>query len=158
MYGCPVRRRILWQDTRPLNVWMRCTPQDLMTRHTTAQCMEALRADSRFAPSQWKTALLCNDVSHWLSTSLESALALSATGSCDKTPDRSINEGPSHRRIWWQDNQTPQWIEALHAAGSDDKTHDHSMYGGPVSHRILWWDTRSLNVWIPFTPQNLMTR
>ena len=32
------------------------------------------RADSRFAPSQWETALLCNAVSHWLGTSLESAL------------------------------------------------------------------------------------
>ena len=32
------------------------------------------RADSRFAPSQWGTALLCNDVSHWLAESLESAL------------------------------------------------------------------------------------
>ena len=32
------------------------------------------RADSRFAPCQWETALLCNDVSHWLGTSLESAL------------------------------------------------------------------------------------
>ena len=32
------------------------------------------RADSRFAPSQWETALLCNDVSHWLGLSLESAL------------------------------------------------------------------------------------
>ena len=31
------------------------------------------RADSRFAPSQWETALLCNDVSHWLGASLESA-------------------------------------------------------------------------------------
>ena len=31
-------------------------------------------ADSRFAPSQWETALLCNDVSHWLSANLESAL------------------------------------------------------------------------------------
>ena len=30
-------------------------------------------ADSRFAPSQWETALLCNDVSHWLGASLESA-------------------------------------------------------------------------------------
>ena len=27
-----------------------------------------------FAPSQWETALLCNDVSHWLDASLESAL------------------------------------------------------------------------------------
>ena len=32
------------------------------------------RTDSRFALSQWETALLCNDVSHWLGASLESAL------------------------------------------------------------------------------------
>ena len=32
------------------------------------------RADSRFAPSQWETSLLCNDVSHWLGASLESVL------------------------------------------------------------------------------------
>ena len=32
------------------------------------------RADSRFVPSQWDTALLCNDVSDWLGASLESAL------------------------------------------------------------------------------------
>ena len=29
-----------------------------------------LRADSRFVPSQWETALLCNAVSHWLGTNL----------------------------------------------------------------------------------------
>ena len=33
-------------------------------------------ADSRFAPSQWETVLLCNDVSHWLGASLESALRI----------------------------------------------------------------------------------
>ena len=32
------------------------------------------RADSRFAPSQCEIALLCNDVSHWLGASLDSAL------------------------------------------------------------------------------------
>ena len=32
------------------------------------------RADSRFAHSQWETALLCNDVSLWLSASRESSL------------------------------------------------------------------------------------
>ena len=32
------------------------------------------RADSRFAPSQWEKALLCDDLSRWLGTSLESAL------------------------------------------------------------------------------------
>ena len=34
------------------------------------------RANSRFTPSQWETGLLCNDVSHWPSASLESALDL----------------------------------------------------------------------------------
>ena len=33
-----------------------------------------MRADSRFAPSQWETALLWNVGSHWLVASLESAL------------------------------------------------------------------------------------
>ena len=32
------------------------------------------RDHSRFAPSEWETVLLCNDVSHWLGASLESAL------------------------------------------------------------------------------------
>ena len=32
------------------------------------------RVDSRFAPRQWETVLLCNDVSHWLGASLESSL------------------------------------------------------------------------------------
>ena len=31
-------------------------------------------ADFRYVPSQWETPLLCNDVSHWLAESLESAL------------------------------------------------------------------------------------
>ena len=35
-----------------------------------------LRADSRFVPSQGETALLCNDVSHWLGANLESTLYL----------------------------------------------------------------------------------
>ena len=40
----------------------------------TYLCHSYIRADSRFVPSQWETALLCNDVSHWLGASLESAL------------------------------------------------------------------------------------
>ena len=34
-----------------------------------------IRADSRFAPSQWQTSLQSNAVSHWLGANLESALA-----------------------------------------------------------------------------------
>ena len=37
-----------------------------------AKCI--LRADPWLAPSQWETVLLCNDVSHWLGVSLESAM------------------------------------------------------------------------------------
>ena len=38
--------------------------------------LSSSRADSRFAPSQWETALLSNDVFHWLGANLESALWL----------------------------------------------------------------------------------
>ena len=34
------------------------------------------RADSGFAPSQWEMVSLCNNISHWLDASLESALKL----------------------------------------------------------------------------------
>ena len=43
-----------------------------LASHSLDQC----RADSRFVPSQWETALLCNDISHWLATNLELALSL----------------------------------------------------------------------------------
>ena len=38
-------------------------------------------ADSRLAPSQLETAILCNDVSHWLGASLESTLPTPAIAS-----------------------------------------------------------------------------
>ena len=43
------------------------------------------RADSRFVPSQWDTALLCNDVSHWQGASLESALQCISPGPLRRT-------------------------------------------------------------------------
>ena len=41
---------------------------------SSAKIQPDTRADSRFEPSQWEATLLCNDVSHWLDTNLESAL------------------------------------------------------------------------------------
>ena len=38
------------------------------------ECQMHSRVDTRFAPSQWETALLFNDVSHWLGASQESVL------------------------------------------------------------------------------------
>ena len=56
----------------------------LTTRHSPAQISSTLlsshptdrhaRADSRFAPSQWETPLLCSDVSLWLGANLKSNL------------------------------------------------------------------------------------
>ena len=36
--------------------------------------LSEIRTDTRFAPSQGETALLCNDVSRWLGANLESAM------------------------------------------------------------------------------------
>ena len=46
-----------------------------------------IRADSRFAPSQWETASLFNDISHWLGANLESALSLQWWKMKDQGPD-----------------------------------------------------------------------
>ena len=58
-----------------------CSPQFIhcFPRHTKYSWVHyntVYRADSRFAPCQWETALLCNSVSHWLGVSLESALGV----------------------------------------------------------------------------------
>ena len=70
-----------------------------------------LRADSRFAPSQWEMALLCNDVSHWLGANLESTLIL-----VEKTLTESelkyknvfqeniTNKMIANRDLWWINN------------------------------------------------------
>ena len=56
-------------------------------------CACICMADSRFAPSQWETALLCNDVSHWLGASPESALYIS------RKPHYEPNHWP-HNTLW----------------------------------------------------------
>ena len=53
------------------------------------------RAESRFAPSHWEAALLCNAVSHWLGESLESALDWYR---CGKTTPPITNPPPGHSR------------------------------------------------------------
>ena len=48
--------------------------QNVCTYYSSATHEIQPRAEFRFAPSQWETALLCNNISHWLGASLESAL------------------------------------------------------------------------------------
>ena len=50
--------------------------RNIMKTRGTSNINDIYRADSRLAPSQWETALFCNDVSHWLGANLESALCL----------------------------------------------------------------------------------
>ena len=48
--------------------YVHCNSPDIWNARITP------RADSRFAPNQWETALHCNNASHWLGASLESDL------------------------------------------------------------------------------------
>ena len=64
--GCKIRMEILVYKQIP---W----PQTWWWR-AMETLSSLLSADSRFAPSQWETALLCNDVSRWLGASLESTM------------------------------------------------------------------------------------
>ena len=46
-------------------------------RPLTMRFLDIIRAGSGFVPSQWEMVLHCNNVSHWLDASLESALMIS---------------------------------------------------------------------------------
>ena len=66
-----------WQGDFSLNDDYLITDKKPISVPEMTLCHQASshRADSRFAPSQWETALLCNDISYWLGASLESALS-----------------------------------------------------------------------------------
>ena len=61
----------------------------IITGSTVQGFLSITRADSRFAPRQWETALLCNDVSHWLGANLKSAPHKPSRNSlCAREPDQ----------------------------------------------------------------------
>ena len=66
-----------WLSKQPRRRWFE-TPSRSLWSHRNVLCywrirllsaMTHIKADSRFAPSQWETALLCNGVYHWLGAS-----------------------------------------------------------------------------------------
>ena len=62
-------------------------------------------ADSMFAPRQWKTALLGNDVSHGMDTRLESAQMSVPTpnDNAHKLPaGRELNNGSNNEKYIWK--------------------------------------------------------
>ena len=58
------------------------------------------RADSRVAPSQWETVLLCNDVSHWLEQNNAHIIWDILYASC-------------HRFHSWHGNWNPIWLSLM---------------------------------------------
>ena len=83
--------------------------------HNFFGMMLQYRADSRFAPNQWETVLLCNDVSHWLGAGLESALQWE-TVTVKKSMDSFNLSGVSYLRTNFPDskvhgaNMGPTWV------------------------------------------------
>ena len=63
-------------------------------------------ADSRLARSQWKTALLCNYVSHWLGASLESALLVQVPRHYLNSSWNSVHWKNENKYIWNLDQRT----------------------------------------------------
>ena len=68
------------------------------------------RADSRFVPSQWETALRSNAVSHWLGTNLESALkTIIQVQTLVQVSNHPFPDSTIHGKIF---NEMP-WIQLL---------------------------------------------
>ena len=83
-------------------------------------CIRTSRTDSRFAPSQWEMALLCNDVSHWLDANLESALYIFSSSRNDLIA--KVDWIHSIALVWikqWYLMQIPFIIFDLRVNGSD---------------------------------------
>ena len=77
-----------------------------MLLHLLNFSIHSCRADSRFAPSQWETALLCNDVSHWLDANLESVLNWYNTIFSLRTKSMSWTLPPCSK-MWYQSHLCP---------------------------------------------------
>ena len=78
---------------------------DMMWYSTFCLCYDYFlwlysRTDSRFAPSQWEMALLCNDVSHWLCALYKQAPMKGYSNKRYRTSSWSLNAW-----YWWLEEQ-----------------------------------------------------
>ena len=100
------------------------------------------RPDARFVPSQWETVLLCNDVTHWLSANLESALITPTYANPELIPKEWTNLIYKDICVWfvlifsvWQ---RVHWPCALCVMIPMHRLWLHDLYG-----------LRGLDVWCP---------
>ena len=106
------------------------------------------RADSRFVASQWETELLCNNVSHWLSVSLESALQTAVEG----------YQGilTSHKVGCWQlkSRNGNIWVSVLNIYMASKLRHHY------IDIKRAAWCLKTLATWLfvqQFVRTNIMT-
>ena len=87
-----------------------------------------IRAYSRFVPSQWETALLCNHFFHWLGASIESALYMTWT-----RPSQFL--------------QTPWHLTTLGRQQAQCWLSMKLRLVSVVSYDFCWWDDVTQNGW-----------
>ena len=107
------------EQTSSPRTWL--TSMKFHTPYWVPEPPQDIRADSRFVPCQWETALLCNDVSHWLGASLESTLRHS--GICGwswNLPKQDIMEWCQMNVMGSQPTQQQQLIVLSTAGSSHD--------------------------------------
>ena len=109
---------------------------------------ESFRADSRFAPSQWETTLLCNNVSHWLGLSLDSALF----GLEDKAVEKKYLKNTSRELQWYYFSQVFQGLMLQWCNKACCIRISHETWGGSLLlFRIplwLFYDTVEICHWM----------
>ena len=106
----------IWQGTRIIAPVM----ADMLYFSCHGAC--CYRAESRFAPSQWETVLLCNNISHWLGAGLESAPLLwnkqtLIVLSCCHKPSRLLandNEAYKYGHVMLLQGFFSQWECSFH--------------------------------------------
>ena len=100
------------------------------------------RVDSRFAPSQRETALLCNDVSHWLGASLESALYMLCLVCCCQGGEPDISTVAKMVLNDWQRGKIPFFVKPP---------------GCDVSNATSWLvSTGFCDLWAPIQYKNVV--
>ena len=84
---------------------------------------------NRFAPSQWETALLCNDVSHWMGAGLESAqymlyILYSTVNTMPAVLMPWRLKEPRHQQAWYWPNKPEYSISSIRR----DNVHDDDLF------------------------------
>ena len=99
-YDIPVKRSV---NCSTKSIWKQPYPVAKRRRiASTVRTAGDFRANSRFAPNQCETVLLCNDVCHWLGASLESALNFIRLSCIAPTPCSFKNNSNEQNvmRVW----------------------------------------------------------